>query len=89
MMTTIKEFAQKAVQQSKNEAKWLAIDKHGFVYAFSAKPVICGDAWNIPTFDDDLWCVAKFLPPQDFKTELYEIPKLLSDEIFDIKTEKI
>ena len=76
----IKEFAQKAVQQSKNKAKWICIDRQGFVYAFSSKPVMRSDAWDIPTFEDDLWCIAKCPRPKDWKNELYQISKLCSNE---------
>jgi hypothetical protein len=79
-MITIKELAQKAVQQSKNKANWIAIDKGGFVYAFSVKPIINGDVWDIAKFEDDLWYIAECPLPQDWTKELYEIPKLLSDD---------
>lgn len=76
-MTTIKELAQKAVQQSQNQANWIAVDKNGFVFAFSTKPIINGDIWDITKLEEDFWYIAECPRPQDWTNELYQISNIL------------
>ena len=76
----LKDLAQKALRQSNGEAKWIAVDKYGFVYGYSVKPVTNVDLWDIPTFDDDCWYITEINHPENWETEIYEINKLLNDD---------
>ena len=76
----LKQLAEKALSQSNGEAKWIAVDKHGFVYCYSVKPVTNFDVWDIPTFDDECWYITEINHPENWETELYEISKILNNE---------
>ena len=79
----LKVLAEKAVTLSENIAKYIAIDKHGTVYAYEQKPIIKSDVstcWDIDSLRHSCWLVDHVTEPADFRNELYEINKLLNDD---------
>lgn len=63
------------------EAKWLAIDKNGKVWAYDLKPTVDAlrNAWDNSSRGGRGWEVGLVALPEDFTTELYRIDKLLED----------
>lgn len=78
----LKDLAQKALSQSNGETKWVAIDKDGRVWAYDLKPTVNGlwRCWGNSVDDGYSWHIGTIVPPADFRTELYEINKLLNDD---------
>ena len=79
----LKSLAEKAVTLSENIAKYIAIDKHGTVYAYKQKPIIKSDVstcWDISDLRHSCWLVDHVAEPADFRNELYQISKLLNNE---------
>ena len=79
----LKSLAEKAVEISEGIAKYIAIDKHGTVYAYKQKPIIKSDVstcWDISDLRHPCWLVDHVAEPADFRNELYKISKLLNNE---------
>ena len=79
----LKVLAEKAVEVSDGIAKYIAIDKHGTVYAYKQKPIIKSDVstcWDISDLRHSCWLVDHVAEPADFRNELYEISKIINNE---------
>lgn len=79
--TELKAMARTALDLFSDEAKWLAIDKNGKVWAYDLKPTIdtSRNAWDNSGRGGHGWEVGRVASPEDFTTELYRIDKLLND----------
>lgn len=77
----IKQLAQKALEVSKGEAFWFAIDGDGEVWAFEIEPTVDEEkrAWDNGI--SAAWQIGKVSRPYYFTKELYEISKILSDDL--------
>ena len=82
--TELKAMARTALDLFSDEAKWLAIDKNGKVWAYDLKPTIdtSRNAWYwYNSGRGGRGCeVGQVASPEDFTTELYRIDKLLNDD---------
>lgn len=68
-------MAQKAMEVSKNMAKWIAINEDGEVCAYDIKPTIKypGPYWGNSNDKGLMWCVGTVIPPDHYTRQLYEI----------------
>lgn len=74
----LKELARQA-REVGDEMQWIAIDASGQVWAYDLKP----DVYEPEEFwynDAFAWEITQVAPPADFRTELYEISKLLEND---------
>ena len=76
----LKRLAEKAILFSDGVAKFFAIDASGMVCAYSFLPVLNNGEWDLNDLSDDFWEIALVAPPANFRTELYEISKILNNE---------
>ena len=80
----LKVLAEKALNISIGVARYIAIDKLGTVYAYKQPPIIKSDistCWDISDLKHDCWLVDYVAAPDNFRNELYEISKILSDDV--------
>lgn len=80
----LKQLAQKALDKSNSAARWIAIDNNGQVYAYMFRPIlrdIRDTEWDISDYSHEFWGIGYTAPPKDFTKELYELSKILSDDV--------
>ena len=84
-MTTTKEelkqLAQRALDKSNGGAKWLTIDTKGQVYVYRFRPILRDTEWDVSDYSNEFWGVGYTTPPVNFRNELYEISKILNNEL--------
>jgi len=78
----LKELARMARKVIGDEMQWIAIDRDGSAWAYDLQPGVSELSGNWDNADDDgfAWEITQVAPPADFRTELYEINKLLNDD---------
>ena len=67
---------------SNKEAKWIAIDSNGEVWAYTSRPgcITTKGIWSNIRAGGLRWGVKQVAPPCDFTKEIYEISKILSND---------
>ena len=80
--TELKALARTALDLFSEEAQWIAIDARGEVWAYDLKPTVFepGGYWDNSDDHGFAWEISAVAPPEDFRNEIYEIDKLLSDD---------
>lgn len=80
--TELKAIARTAREAVDDGLQWIGIDLDGQVWAYDLKPSIYepGRCWDNSDDGGYSWEIGAVAPPEDFRQELYEINKLLTDD---------
>lgn len=81
--TDLRALARSALEASNNKARWIAIDASGGVWAYDLRPDCYEQdkTWDNSPTQGSNWFVRIVAPPDDFTNELYEISKIVSDDL--------